>query len=126
MPLPPGAMTGGLTATTVSQGQGTGKALGREADTGQELPFPSPQTGRLTTLRVDRSDFHLSVIIHSDNQYYKALVHHFLRFKGRVTAGTLITQKGETEGMERPAAGFDVCPVASPQKVLSTPQQARG
>src|SRR5262249_40059139 len=62
MPLPPGAMTGGLTATTVSQGQGTGKALGREADTGQELPFPSPQTGRLTTLRVDRSDFHLSVI----------------------------------------------------------------
>jgi len=42
MPPPLGAMTGHLTATTVSLGQGTGKALGRKADTGQELAFSPP------------------------------------------------------------------------------------
>ena len=54
------------------QGEGTGKALGRKPDAGQELAFSPPQARGLATLRVGRIDSHLSVIIHSVLQYRKA------------------------------------------------------
>jgi hypothetical protein len=39
-----GTMTGRLTATAVSQGEGTGKAVGRELETGEKLTFALPKT----------------------------------------------------------------------------------
>ncbi len=74
---PLGAMTGCLTAATVSLGQGAGKAVGRQADMGQELAFAAPQARRLTTLRTGRADLHLSVIIHSDSGIARTFVGRF-------------------------------------------------
>ena len=89
------AMTGRFTATTVRLGQGTGKALGREVKTGQELAFSPPQARRLTSPRVDRvRRLHLSVIIHSDKRHCKTFIRRFSRILGRVTPGNANTQKG--------------------------------
>ena len=66
-------MTGWFTATTVRLGQGTGKTLGREVKTGQELAFSPPQARRLAALRVIRANSHLSVTIHSEKMVLQDL-----------------------------------------------------
>ena len=72
--FPLGAMTGRLTTTTVSLGQGAGKAVGRQADMGQELAFSAPQVRRMTTFRASHVHLHLSVIIHSDKNIARTFV----------------------------------------------------
>ena len=53
MTLAVGAMTGGFSATPMSQRQGAGKGVGRDSQARQELAFPLSESSGLWTFRFD-------------------------------------------------------------------------
>lgn len=66
MTLAVSAMTGGFSATPMSQGQGAGKGVGRNSQAGQELAFPLSESSGSWTFRFNSHFLGLlCVILHS-------------------------------------------------------------